>query len=314
MKKNAAAYLQLALGMFLAGSTVVVSKYISDIPIFISQATSLIFSIIILFPTAYIKEGGFKTLSASKKDWTLMFFQSVTGLVLFRILIFLGLRYTSAVAAGIISSTTPVILVLFSTVFLKERLRKQVLIGVIMCMAGMVLINTGEEVKTFGEISHSLLGNGLVLLAMISEAAFTILRKKQTHQHRPITVCLIIMVFAFLLTLPGAIYQMQNFRDYDIEILKIIAMIYYGVFGSAAAYICWLSGIAKVDASIAAGFSGIMPVSSVVLSMLFLKEKIVWQYLLGMGMTLISIYIIIAVDAKKVKKLNSGNSVSHIAN
>lgn len=301
MKKNFIAYLQLSLGMFFAGSTVVVSKSIVMLPIAISQVISLICAVIVLFPAAYIKEGRLEDFKAVKQDMVLMFMQAVTGLFLFRILIILGLRYTSAVAASIVTSMTPAVLAVLAVIFLREKLNNKAVTAVFLCMAGMILINLGSISDTAAKASASLAGSGLIFLAVVGEALFTIFRKKQSFQDKPITVSAIIMLFALLLFLPGALVELQAFNLSQLAPKNVLALIYYGLFGSAAAYICWFSGIGKVNASTAAGFSGVMPLSSVLLSVLFLREKVTWQHMVGMTITLIGIYNMMSIDLKKEK-------------
>jgi len=301
MKKNYLAYLELTLAMFFAGSTVVVGKYIAEIPIFISQAISLIFAVIILFPIAHLREGNIKSFKVNRRDALLIFFQAVTGLFLFRIFILMGLRYTSAIESGILMSTTPMFLTLFAFIFLKEKLYKKSLFGILICMGGMMIINTRGGGAAVQGSWPSLAGNGLILLAVVGEVFFTILRKKQSFSDKPITTSAYIMLIAFLLFLPAALYQLKDFDLAALGTIKILAMIYYGVFGSAIAYVCWFSGIAKVNVSVAAGFTSVMPLSSVLLSVLLLKEKLEWQHLIGMFMTLISIYIITGVKPRKLK-------------
>ena len=57
-------------------------------------------------------------------------------------------------------------------------------------------------------------------------------------------------------------------------------MVYYGL-GTVGAYLLWYQGVSKVPASTAGAFTGIQPVSAVVLSNLLLKEPMVWSYWLG---------------------------------
>ncbi len=298
MKKNITAYLQLTMGMFLAGSTVIAGKYVMDIPIFLSQAVSIIFSMLILFPTAHFKEGPLTKVKLLASDRRLLFLQAVTGLFLFRIFILLGLRYTTAVASGIVMSTTPIVLALFGAVFLKEKIHKQSIIGIVIGTAGILFINTYGRGELGLGGAWPLIGNGFIFLAVIGEVLFTILRKKQSFSDRPITASAFIMLFAFLLFCIPAFYQAFYFDWKALDGVKLAALLYYGIFGSAAAYICWLSGIEKVKVSTAAGFSGIMPVSSVMLALFVLKEKIVWQYVLGLILIIVSIYVIIKKDTK----------------
>ena len=297
MKKVYSAYLQLTLGMFLAGSTVVAGKYIVNLPIAVSQTISLFFAILVLWPAAHLKEGSIVKIEMKKKDFFLIFMQAFTGLFLFRIFMLLGLRWTTGIASGIVMSTTPIILAILGWLMLKERLSLPALMGILIGTGGIAFINTANlKLDHQGQLI-SFLGNGCILLAVIGEALFTIFRKKQSFNNRPITVSAIIMVMAFLLFLPWAVFELKDFSISLIGKKEGLALIYYGVFGSAAAYICWLSGIAKVKISTAAGFSGVMPLSSVVLSVFLLGEVMVWQYAVGMFMTLLGIYLLMIKES-----------------
>ena len=155
MKKNISAYLQLSLAMFFAGSTVVAGKFMVDVPIFISQAISLIFALVIIFPIASLREGKISAFKISHKDWLIMFLQGLTGIFMFRIFILLGLRLTGAIESGIIMSTTPAILALFSFLFLKERLSKKIILGIVISVSGVMLLNTNGAKIDMTEIGRA---------------------------------------------------------------------------------------------------------------------------------------------------------------
>ena len=57
---------------------------------------------------------------------------------------------------------------------------------------------------------------------------------------------------------------------------------YYGL-GTVGAYLLWYQGVSKVPASTAGVFSGVQPVSAVVLSIILLKEPILWSYWVGIA-------------------------------
>lgn len=301
MKKEHLAYIQLSMAMFFAGSTVVAGKYMIDIPIFISQSISLIFAIIVIFPLAYFKEGRHNKLTISRKDWVLLFLQGLTGIFLFRIFILLGLRLTSAIESGIIMSTTPAILALFSFLFLRERITKQVLIGILISVLGIVLLNTNGTHLKVGSSTATILGNLFVLCAVIGEVLFTIFRKRQSFDTHPLTTTAFVILFAFIVFLPVGIYQSFSYNWHLITPMQLLPMFYYGAVCSAIGYTCWFSGLSKIDVSVAAGFSGVMPISSVTLSVIFLGEQFTWQHLFGMLLALIGIYTITYKFRRRMK-------------
>jgi drug/metabolite transporter (DMT)-like permease len=67
--------------------------------------------------------------------------------------------------------------------------------------------------------------------------------------------------------------------------------VYYGV-GTVGAYVLWYQGVSKVPASTAGVFAGILPVSTVVLSNIVLKEPVLWSYWVGIVCVVLAIVLI----------------------
>lgn len=299
MQKKSIAYFQLSMAMFFAGSTVVAGKFMVYIPIFISQSISLIFALVVIFPLAWLLEGKKSTLKIQKKDWWLLFLQGSTGIFMFRICILLGLRLTSVIESGILMSTTPAILALFSFLFLREKITQRVALGIAITIVGIIMLNTHGLSTHIGGTWQSVIGNLLVLLAVVGEVLFTIIRKKQSYFDYPLVTTAFVILFAFLLFLPIGVYQSLHYDWSNFNWLTLIPMFYYGALCSAIGYTCWFSGISKVNVSVAAGFSGVMPISSVLLSVIVLKEQMTLQLIIGMVLALVGIYTISKVSPLK---------------
>lgn len=307
MKNKYIAYTELSVAMFFAGSTVVAGKFLINIPIFISQTISLLFAIIVIFPLAIINEGSLMEYKINKSDWYLIFLQGLTGIFIFRIFIILGLRFTSAVESGIIMSTTPAILALFSYFFIKEKITLRTIVGIGISVLGIILLCT-NDIYISGSKLINMLGNMFVLIAVIGEVLFTIFRKLQSFDTKPLTTTAFVILFAFILFLPIGIYNSFYFNWHTIKLSNLISMFYYGVICSAIGYSFWFRGIAKVPVSSAAAFSGVMPISSVTLSTILLGESFTIQHLSGMVLVLIGIYTISRLPKLTIKDKISANN------
>ncbi|WP_081998888.1 DMT family transporter [Robinsoniella peoriensis] len=71
-----------------------------------------------------------------------------------------------------------------------------------------------------------------------------------------------------------------------IDLSSVICVIYYGFFVSFISYVLWFKGIEKVPASNAAVFTSMVPVSSIVLSAVVLKETVMGNIWLDWGVLL----------------------------
>ncbi len=284
------AYFQLLLAMTIVGSTIVISKMIAGtFPTFFGTSLTLIVALIGITPF-YLYHNKKNKVIPTKSDWKYLALQSLTGVVLFRVLSFYGLKMTSPVNAGIITSTTPAVIALIAMFLLKESISRNMWIGIVFAILGVSIINIFTEVHNSVEgVSDKVFGNLIIIFAVVCEGLFTIFRKK-TPNIPAIHGSFHIIWIGLFLSVPFAFLDIDYsvLRDYSFN--DFLPILYYGLFGSVIAFILWFDGVSKVSASLAGLFTGIMPVSAVILSFLILSENIEWYHIIGIGLVLFGIY------------------------
>lgn len=290
MKFKLKAYLELTLAMIIAGSSVVVSKLLVEaFPVFLASECSLIIALIILIPLTYVSEGNFPKID--KKTICILFFQSITGVFLFRVLLFFGLKSTSAIESGLITSASPSMVAVLAYLILKERLYVNRVIGIILVVTGILIVNIHNSSILQLNNTDSFQGNTLVFLAIICEALFSVLSKKNSTPISPIYRTTIITIFSAFCFLPFSIYDIYNFNFSYLNNTAYFSVLYYGIFVSVISYILWFQGISKVSANNAAVFTGIMPISSILLSSIILNESVLPVHIISFIFIISGIYL-----------------------
>lgn len=290
MKFKLKAYLELTLAMIIAGSSVVVSKLLVEaFPVFLASECSLIIALIILIPLTYVSEGKFPKID--KKTIYILLFQSITGVFLFRILLFFGLKSTSAIESGLITSASPAMVAVLAYFILKERLYVNRVIGIIFVVTGILIVNIYNSSTLQFSNPNSLQGNALIFLAIICEALFSVLSKKNSSPISPIYRTTIITIFSAFCFVPFSIYDIYNFNFSHLNNTAYFSILYYGIFVSVISYILWFQGISKVPANNAAVFTGIMPISSILLSSIILNESILPIHIISVIFIILGIYL-----------------------
>jgi drug/metabolite transporter (DMT)-like permease len=176
-----------------------------------------------------------------------------------------GLRLTSATESGIIIGTTSAMIGLISFLFLREKMTWNSSAGVVLATLGVVAINVLGSSSHVSHGSNPLFGNLLVLAAIIGEALWTILGKVVSGRVTPLAIASLTSFFGFMMFLPFAVYEARSFTFSAVSLTSWIPIVYYGIC-TVGAYILWYQGVAKVPVSIAEVFTGILPVSAVLLS------------------------------------------------
>jgi drug/metabolite transporter (DMT)-like permease len=283
------AYLDLAAAMSIVGSSVVVGKMItSQIPIFMALTIRFLIAVPILIALSYRNRS---LHIPSKKMLVRVFLQSLTGVFLSNVLLLFGLQYTSASESGLLISTLPAMIAIIGWVILREPLSRYEWGGVVLSGLGVLVINMIGATANPSWTRTNLLGNGLVFGAVICEALFTIFRK--TSAELPALLgATWVTGFSLLLCLPIGMVQMFNYDWHSITSIQIAALVYYGVFVSVVGYFLWFRGVEDASVGVAGIFSGIVPVSAVVLSTVVLGEPFTSGHMLGLVLVLSAICIL----------------------
>ncbi len=290
MSVKTTACINLTLAMVIVGSSVVAGKImVAELPVFLASAMRFILALAILIPIICIREGGLPHIS--RRSWLMLATQSLCGSFLFTVFLLYGLTMTGPASAGIITSTTPACMGIIAWLFLRDRPSINTVGGIIVSVLGVLVINT---VQNSGGVSGSnpLLGNMLVLGAVVFESLFLLIRKTVPEPLSPLAVSTIISFFGLLWFLPVGAYEACSTDFSAISMIGWLTVAYYGVFITVFAYLFWFAGITKVPASTAGIFTAVMPVSALVLSALVLAEPIGWPQLVGCGFVLCGIVLI----------------------
>lgn len=292
--KNGGAYLALSGAFCLAGSSVVAGKLLaSRFPVFLVSALSLVVAMLILIPVIVWRHRQ-KVTAISRTQWLTCLCQAFFGIFLFRIFILWGVQHTSAMNAGIITSTTPAVIAILARLFLKEKLKASQIIGTLLTVAGIMMsqIMSANAMSQIGKTPF--FGNLLIFGAVLGEALFSIFSKKNAAKLPGVIQTALVCLWALLLFLPLGLYEASHFNFNAVSFLDWMMVGYYGAFVTVAAYLFWFKGIAKVPAATAGVFTGLMPVSAALLSWWLLKEPLTGNAILSLILVASGLMIIAA--------------------
>jgi drug/metabolite transporter (DMT)-like permease len=276
--------------MAIVGSSVVVGKLVvAKVPIFLIGGLRFGLASLILVPLVLIRERGLPALSRS--DGGVLLAQAFTGIFAFNVLLLYGLTFTTAAESGIVTSTTPAVAAALAVLLLREPWTSRRAAGIIMAVLGLLALNL-EGMTEMGGRGRPLLGNLLVLGAVVGEGLFVVCSRVLAQRLSPLTVAAGISVLGFLMFMPFALWEARRF---DLALLSgrdWIAIAYYGVVVTVIAFLLWARGVARVPASTAAVFTGVLPISAVTLSYLVLGEPIRPSHLMGAACVVAGIVLV----------------------
>ncbi len=289
MGSRVISYFQLALAMSIVGSSVVAGKLmIATLPVMLSSCLRFAIASPVLILLMYYREG-FPTLP-NRKELLILFLQALTGVFGFSIFLLNGLQHTNAIEAGLVTGTLPAVTAALAMILLNDKLNTWQFLGIGLTAIGACMLNTvGQKVQG----SFSGLGVGLIFAAVICEALFTVLGKQVSKRLSPLTIATWMSIFGFVLFFPFALSELFSFDFSQSSVQDWSLVVYFGLVVSVGAFWLFYSGLTKVPAFVAGGFTAFLPLSAVFLSNLILNETIHNLHLIAgscviMGIILVS--------------------------
>lgn len=283
------AYADLTGAMVIVGSSVAAGKLVLvELPVFTALAIRFVFACLVALPVLYAKEGGLPRLGL--KSWGILGLQAFCGVFAFNAFLLYGLKLTDAASAGIITSTTPAVMGVLAWLLLREILQPSGIAGIALSVAGILVLTSGSWLGGGG--SFSITGNLLVLMAVISEAFFLLLRKTIREPLTPYAMAAIMSAWGLVFFAPPAIFELGTVDVGAISSGTWAVLGYYGAFISVVAYFLWFRGIVDVPASTAGVFTAVMPLSAIFFSALLLGEAVTMAHMAGCALVLAGILLI----------------------
>ena len=212
------------------------------------------------------------------------------GICLYYLLENIALTYTMASNVGVIISAAPFFTAVLSHVFLKteEKLKVQFFIGFAVAMTGICLISFNGK-----ELNLNPIGDILAVAAAFVWAVYSLLtRKISGYGFNIIGTTRKIFTYGILFMLPFLFVF-----DFKLDVQRFVKpeyalnLIYLGLGASAICFGTWNHAVKVLGAVRTSVYIYIVPVITVVTSVIVLKEEITWIAAIGIGLTLIGLFL-----------------------
>ena len=258
--------------MLLVGSNVGVGKSIvAFVPVLVFALLRFVIALAVLWPLLRPS----KMRQVKRGEWLNLFLQALFGTFGFTLLMLGGVARTSAVAAGVITSTIPAVVALFAWLFLGERPNGRALASIALAMLGIVVVNLSHPNSASSTLpaAGSFVGNSMVLGAVCCESLYVILSRRLTQTLAAIDICAYTHLFGLLLMLPLGLKALAGFDFVAVPAGIWALTLWYGLSASIFSFWLWMKGIRYVHGSLAGVFSAVLPIAAAAYGIVFLDER-----------------------------------------
>jgi drug/metabolite transporter (DMT)-like permease len=296
---GASPYLLLTLPpLFWASNWIIGRALHSEIPPMAMTFFRWLFAILMLAPFAWPHVR--RDWPVIRAHWKTMVALGALGVGTHNGLSYLGLNFTTATNGVILNSFIPVMIILLSWLFLRERLTPPQVSGVVISLTGVLTVLCKGSLGTL--LEFRLNGGDLIIIAsMAMWAIYTIGLRWRPPGISTLSFLLSVAVVGDLCVLPLWVGEMALGRHIVWSWTNAGALVAIGMFSSVLAYILWNRGVEAVGANVAGLFVHLMPVYGVVLAWLFLGERLAAFQVAGIALILAGIWVTSRFGAKRIE-------------
>ncbi|WP_077212850.1 DMT family transporter [Bacillus dakarensis] len=259
---------------------------------------------ILLFPLMWIMEKNRK--KPTLKDYGLFAVLGLTGIALYNIFFFLATKHAPVIKSSLFIASNPVLIVLLSGLFLKERITKNNVIGMAIALIGVVFIITDGHVLALFQFGFEPI-DFILLGAVVCWALYSVVGKVVLKKYSSVESTTYAVAFGTLLLFPLAVTETTWQDVTQASGATWIAIAHMSIFVTVIAFIMYYNGIKEVGAAKASIFINVMPVSAVIMATIFLGETFTWAHGVGAAFVLSGVYV--GTNTKLFKRKNPTNLV-----
>jgi drug/metabolite transporter (DMT)-like permease len=225
-----------------------------------------------------------------RKDLLPLFLLGFFGLVVYHLGLNYGEQYMSPSAASLIIATIPIFTIIFATILLKERITKNLAVGIPLSLSGVIIISlTGTAGNPF-DISY-LSAAVAVLISAFVGAFYTIAGKKLLERYSALSLT----VYAFLFGSLGLIPFLSPSLLTEVAAMTWKgwgAVLFLAFLPTVVGYVLWYVVLEVKTASEISGFLYFIPVLSTVISYFLLHDAITMLFVAGAALVILGLVIV----------------------
>src|SRR5258707_357451 len=227
--------------------------------------------------------------AAIRGDLGTMIVRSGSGIGAFHTLQYWALEHTQALNTLLLQSAAPLVVALWSLILLGVRLTLAQACGVLLSLAGVLVILLHGDLTTLKNIDFNK-GDLIFTVALVIFALYSVLSLK-----RPAIHGLSFVAFTFgcgaACLIPLFIWELSARPSMAIDTANLLTLFYVALFPSTLAYLCFNRGVQLIGANRAAPFFHVVPVFGTVMSIVFLGEHPQVFQFLGFALVLTGVFV-----------------------
>jgi drug/metabolite transporter (DMT)-like permease len=196
----------------------------------------------------------------------------LTGVVCFSPLLYLGLRYSTAVNSSLIQGFSPLITALIAGLIIQEPVTRRQTAGAILGLIGVMGLISGGSIRFLIHL-HFNGGDVILLGAAVVWAFYSVFGRRVMRHRSPVSATALSSFLGLPILIAAAVFE-HRYIPLNLRPETIAAILHICIVPTIIGYWCWNRAVQTLGAGGAMVFYNTLPLYGVVMGAVFLQETL----------------------------------------
>ncbi|MBC7381633.1 MAG: DMT family transporter [Bacteroidia bacterium] len=287
MNERLKVHLALLFVSVLYGATFTIAKIVMPLYIkpfgFILMRVGVACVCIFIFHRLHVKEK-----ITDRKDFIPLVISAIFGVAANMLLFFKGLAITTPINAAVLMLNTPIFVLIFAVILLKEKLTFLKVSGILIAAAGALLLIGGSQ---FSFDSTTAIGDLYVAINAVIYAFYLVYAKRLMVKYHPLTVTLYSFLFGFFMVLPFGLNQVLEVDFLHLPSLIWFCIAFITIGSTFLTYVLNAYALSHASSSLVGSYIYLQPVFAALIAVLAGKDLLTTQKVVSMMIVFCGVYL-----------------------
>ena len=241
-----------------------------------------------------------KQQKIEKSDYKKILIASFFGITINMLAFFKGLSLTSPISASVMMVTSPIMVLIFSSILIRKPIGKQRILGVFIGLVGALFLITLGNSST-GTSTNSAFGNFLVFLNAASYGLYLVLAKDLVKKYNPIVFIKWLYLFGLIFVIPFGYSELTAVIWQEIPTNIYWNISFVLLFTTCITYLFNLYGLSKLKPTTVSVFIYLQPVIATIYALIVGSDSLNLVKLCATLLIFLGVYLVTKQVEKSTK-------------
>jgi len=226
-----------------------------------------------------------------KKDYLKILFASILGMCINMLSFFRGLELSTPINSGVIITLSPVIVLILSYFFLKERITLKKVLGIFIGFSGAIFLILNIS-KTGINAPNIPLGNSFFLLNASAYAGYLIIIKPLTAKYNIFTLMKWLFLIGLVLSTPFTYNQFVEVTWNELPWFAIWRMIYVVIGTTFMTYLLNIYALKTLSPTVIGSFIYLQPIITIIFALITANDFLDSTKIIACSLVFLGVYMV----------------------